>query len=283
MQRSADENGLLNCLFFSLKFPPGKLLVFRILCETLGRSRRFSLEYSQVSLVSFTSEQAESFAMKKTMSWWDISPPLSTATPTWPGDTPFQEERVWKFGPECPVNVGRITLSPHTGAHVDAPLHYSADGAAIGDVSLDVYMGPCRVLHCLDSGRLVHPEQLEGRLQDLPERVLLRTYRQAPLTSWDLDFTAVAKETVDLLASLGVRLIGIDTPSLDPQQSKTMDSHNAVARHGMAILEGIVLDDVSEGDYELIALPLRFAHLDASPVRAILRPLNKLQLEEPTQ
>ena len=85
-------------------------------------------------------------------------------------------------------------------------------------------------------------------------------------------------QTIELLASLGVRLIGIDTPSLDPQQSKTMDSHNAVARHGMAILEGIVLDDVPEGDYELIALPLRFANLDASPVRAILRPL-----KEPTR
>jgi arylformamidase len=177
------------------------------------------------------------------------------------------------------VNVGRITLSPHTGAHVDAPLHYSADGAAIGAVALEVYIGPCRVLHCLDSGDLVQPGQLEGRLHDVPERVLLRTCRQAPLAAWDPAFTAVARETVDLLASLGVRLIGIDTPSLDPQQSKTMDSHRAVARHGMAILEGVVLDDVPEGDYELIALPLRFANLDASPVRAILRPLSTQQRE----
>lgn len=221
--------------------------------------------------------------MKTTPSWWDISPPLSTATPTWPGDTPFQEERVWSYGPQCPVNVGRITLSPHTGAHVDAPLHYSPDGAPIGEVSLDTYMGPCRVLHCLDSGALVEPEQLAGRLGQVPERVLLRTYRQAPLATWDSDFTAVAKATVDLLASLGVRLIGIDTPSLDPQTSKTMEAHNAIARHGMAILEGIVLDDVPEGDYELIALPLRFANLDASPVRAILRPLNKLTPEEAAQ
>ena len=221
--------------------------------------------------------------MKTTPSWWDISPPLSTATPTWPGDTPFQEERVWTYGPECPVNVGRITLSPHTGAHVDAPLHYSPEGAPIGEVSLDTYMGPCRVLHCLDSGALVEPEQLAGRLGQVPERVLLRTYRQAPLATWDSDFTAVAKATVDLLAGLGVRLIGIDTPSLDPQTSKTMDAHNAIARHGMAILEGIVLDDVPEGDYELIALPLRFANLDASPVRAILRPLNKLTPEEAAQ
>ncbi|WP_085598881.1 MULTISPECIES: arylformamidase [unclassified Pseudomonas] len=211
--------------------------------------------------------------MENTPRWWDISPPLSTATPTWPGDTPFQEERVWQFGPECPVNVGRITLSPHTGAHVDAPLHYRPDGLPIGEVPLDVYMGPCRVLHCLDSGPLVQPEDLLGRLDDLPRRVLLRTYREAPLSAWDPDFTAVAQATIDLLASLGVRLVGIDTPSLDPQQSKTMDAHNSVARHGMAILEGVVLDQVPEGDYELIALPLRFAHLDASPVRAILRPL----------
>ena len=178
------------------------------------------------------------------------------------------EERVWTYGPECPVNVGRITLSPHTGAHVDVPLHYSADGAAIGDVGLDVYIGPCRVLHCLDSGELVQPGQLEGRLPMCPS-VCCCEPSTAPLTTWDSNFTAVAKETIDLLASLGVRLIGIDTPSLDPQQSRTMDSHSAVARHHMAILEGIVLDEVPEGDYELIALPLRFAHLDASPVRAI--------------
>ncbi len=216
---------------------------------------------------------AENSTMNNTPVWWDISPPLSNATPTWPGDTPFQEERVWTFGPQCPVNVGRVTLSPHTGAHVDAPLHYSPEGAAIGQVPLDVYMGPCRVLHCLDSGELVQPEQLAGQLEGVPARVLLRTYRQAPLDVWDEHFTAVAPATVELLASLGVRLLGIDTPSLDPQQSKTMDAHNAIARHGMAILEGIVLDEVAPGDYELIALPLRFANLDASPVRAILRPL----------
>lgn len=213
--------------------------------------------------------------MNPIKTWWDISPPLSVATPTWPGDTPFQEERVWQFGPECPVNVGRITLSPHTGAHVDAPLHYRPDGAPIGEVPLEVYMGPCRVLHCLNSSALVQPHQVENQLVDVPERVLLRTYQQAPLSTWDPDFTAVAPETIELLARHGVRLIGIDTPSLDPQQSKTMDAHNAVARQGMAILEGIVLDDVPPGDYELIALPLRFANLDASPVRAILRPLKE--------
>lgn len=211
--------------------------------------------------------------MKQQNPWWDISPPLNTHTPTWPGDTPFQEERVWAFGPQCPVNVGRITLSPHTGAHVDAPLHYSADGLPIGEVSLDIYMGHCRVIHCLGSGALVEPGDIEHQLDDLPARVLLRTYQTAPLTHWDPDFTAVAPATIELLASRGVRLIGIDTPSLDPQESKTLDAHHTVERFEMAILEGIVLDAVPEGDYELIALPLRFSHLDASPVRAVLRPL----------
>lgn len=108
----------------------------------------------------------------------------------------------------------------------------------------------------------------------MPPRVLLRTYARASVERWDSDFCAVAPETVDLLAAHGVKLIGIDTPSLDPQESKTMDAHHRVRAHRMAILEGIVLDDVPPGDYELIALPLKFATLDASPVRAVLRALS---------
>lgn len=211
--------------------------------------------------------------MSNEPAWWDISPPLSPDTPTWPGDTPFQEEHVWTLGPQCPVNVGRITLSPHTGAHVDAPLHYSAEGVPIGEVSLDAYMGPCRVINCTQSASLVEPEDIQRFLQDTPPRVLLRTYQKAPLTEWDAGFTAVAPATVSLLASMGVRLLGIDTPSLDPQESKTLDAHHTIEQFHMAILEGIVLDQVPDGDYELIALPLRFSHLDASPVRAVLRPL----------
>jgi arylformamidase len=204
---------------------------------------------------------------------WDISPPLSPATPVWPGDTPFQQAPAWQMDEHCPVNVGRITLSPHTGAHADAPLHYAADGAPIGEVDLSTYLGPCRVIHCIGASPVVTPEHIAHALENVPPRVLLRTYRQAPLTEWDSAFCAVAPQTIDLLASLGVKLVGIDTPSLDPQASKTMDAHRTVRRHGLAILEGLVLDAVPEADYELIALPLRFATLDASPVRAVLRSL----------
>lgn len=204
---------------------------------------------------------------------WDISPPISMGMPLWPGDTAFQQEPAWQMDSHCPVNVGRITLSPHTGAHADAPLHYAADGAPIGEVDLDAYLGPCRVIHCIGATPVVAPQQVEAALADVPPRVLLRTYREAPLSQWDPEFCAVAPETISLLARHGVRLIGIDTPSLDPQSSKTMDAHQAVRRHGLAILEGLVLDQVAAGDYELIALPLRFAALDASPVRAVLRSL----------
>ena len=107
----------------------------------------------------------------------------------------------------------------------------------------------------------------------MPLRVLFRTYRNAPVDQWDENFTAISPESIALLASMGVKLVGIDTPSIDPVNSKTMDSHHIVQKHHMAILEGVVLDQVDAGDYELIALPLKLSNLDASPVRAILREL----------
>ncbi|WP_250479445.1 MULTISPECIES: arylformamidase [unclassified Caballeronia] len=208
------------------------------------------------------------------MTLLDISPPINPATPVWPGDTPVGIERVWRMEAGSPVNVARLTLSPHIGSHADAPLHYDEHGAPIGEVALDTYIGACRVVHCIGASPLVTPEHVAAHLADCPPRVLLRTYTNAPLDAWDSAFAAVAPETIDLLAEKGVKLIGIDTPSLDPQDSKTMDAHKRIRAHGMAILEGLVLDAAAPGDFELIALPLKFSTLDASPVRAVLRPLS---------
>jgi arylformamidase len=204
---------------------------------------------------------------------WDISPAIGPGFPVYPGDTPFALRWTWSIGPGCPVNVSELLLSPHTGAHTDAPLHYDPDGAAIADVPLDLYLGRCRVIHAIDAGPCVEPRHLEGVLAGVPERVLIRTARRARIDAWDPGFTAIAPATIDRLHASGVRLIGVDTPSLDPADSKSLDSHQRVRAHGMAILEGIVLDDVPAGDYELIALPLKIRGGDASPVRAILREL----------
>jgi arylformamidase len=205
---------------------------------------------------------------------WDISPAIGPGAPVFPGDTPFALRWTWRIGPGCPVNVSELTLSPHTGSHTDAPLHYDDSGLAIADVPLETYVGPCRVIHAIDAGALVQPSHVAPALGGTPPRVLVRTYRRVP-AQWDSSFTAFAPATIDALHEHGVRLIGIDTPSLDPEQSKTLDSHQRVRAHGMAILEGIVLDDVAPGDYELIALPLKIAGCDASPVRAVLRPLER--------
>ncbi|OWW22311.1 arylformamidase [Noviherbaspirillum denitrificans] len=210
--------------------------------------------------------------MTKDLQIWDITPPVSAATPVWPGDTSYSAAATWEIGDGCPVRVSRLTMSTHTGAHCDAPSHYDPAGMAIDAVPLDAYLGRCRIIDCVGVRR-VEPEQVEKALDGVPQRVLLRTYATAPVDRWDSAFASVAASTVALLAERGVRLIGIDTPSLDPQESKTMDAHHAVRKHGMAILEGIVLDGVPDGDYELIALPLKLAGMDASPVRAILRAL----------
>lgn len=202
---------------------------------------------------------------------WDISPALNAALPVWPGDTAFESQTTWDITEGCPVKVSRITLSTHSGAHCDAPSHYEPTGLSIDLVALDTYLGPCRVID-LQGTRVVRPEQLLPHLNDVPKRILLRTYTSTP-QHWDHAFSSVDAAAIELLAAHGVKLIGIDSPSLDPQDSKSMDAHHAVARHGMAILEGIVLDEVAAGDYELIALPLRLSGLDASPVRAILRSL----------
>ena len=203
---------------------------------------------------------------------WDISPPVSASSPVFPGDTAYSQQWVARIGPGCPVNVSAVTLSPHVGAHADAPLHYSDGAPAIGAVDLAPYLGRCRVIHAIDCGPLVGVQHLAHAVRDLPPRVLVRTCLRAP-SDWQDDFSAYAPETVEWLASLGVTLIGIDTASVDPASSKTLASHQQLRRLNLRVLENLVLDDVPEGDYELIALPLKWIDACASPVRAILREL----------
>lgn len=211
---------------------------------------------------------------------WDISPPIFSETPAFPGDTTYQQRWTAQIGPGCPVNVSAITMSPHLGAHADAPLHYGHDAAAIGHVDLDPFLGHCRVIHAIGKGALITPEHLEHQQWDLPPRVLVRTWRKAP-TEWVLGFSAFAPETITWLARHGVRLIGIDTASVDPAASKTLESHQQLLAHDMRVLENLVLDDVAEGDYELIALPLKLTSACASPVRAVLRSLPTAEPGEP--
>lgn len=205
---------------------------------------------------------------------WDISPPISTASPVFPGDAAYRQRWTWTLTDTCPVNVSEIAMSPHIGAHADAPLHYQNGAPAIGTLDLGPYLGPCRVIHALDCGPLIMPEHLAHAAGELPPRVLVRTASHAALDWWTDDFSAYAPQSIEWLAERGVTLIGLDTPSIDPASSKTLDSHQAILRHDMRVLENLLLDDVPPGDYELIALPLALIQADASPVRAVLRELS---------
>ena len=171
------------------------------------------------------------------------------------------------------MNVSTIEMSPHIGTHADAPLHYDALGTAMGAVDLAAYIGPCRVIHAIACGPLIEWQHIAHAITpDLPARVLVRTYAQAP-QHWDDQLTGFAPHTIERLADLGVQLIGIDTASIDPASSQTLDSHMLVRARNLRVLENLVLDAVPEGDYELIALPLKLMQADASPVRAVLRSL----------
>lgn len=207
------------------------------------------------------------------MKFWDISPPVEARSPVFPGDTPYSQRWSATLGDGCPVNVSAITLSPHVGAHADAPLHYDPAGLPVGALDLAPFMGPCRVIHAIGCGPLIEWHHLAHAAQALPPRVLVRSFERAPVDRWTDAFSAFAAATIERLADAGVRLVGIDTASVDPADSKTLPSHQVLRRRGLRVLENLVLDEVPEGDYELIALPLKLMTADASPVRAVLRPL----------
>ena len=206
------------------------------------------------------------------MSLFDITPTLSPALAVWPGDTPLTREVLLEMRRGDNLTLSTLHGTVHLGAHADAPSHYGLDAESIESRSLDRYLGRCRVLRV--------PEARGSRigLEALPDdlgasRVLFATGSYPDPTKFNEDFVALSPELIDALASAGVRLVGIDTPSVDLFDSKELPAHQACSRNDMAILEGLVLQDVPEGIYELIALPLKLEGFDASPVRAVLRSL----------
>ena len=202
----------------------------------------------------------------------DISPLFRPGMPGWPGDTVFEAPRSWAIGPGCPVNVSKITLSSHVGSHADAPLHFDAAGRAIHDMPLETYIGPCHVVDARGAGARIGIADVVGQLPARVERVLIRQYQRYP-DVWDNDLKGLDPALIAALAARGCRLIGVDAASVDPANSKTLDAHHAIEAAGIAIIEGLVLDHVAPGAYELIAPPLKIEGCDAAPLRAVLRTL----------
>jgi arylformamidase len=201
---------------------------------------------------------------------YDLSPTIRPETPVWPGDTPFQSRLTWSIADGASVNLSAVTTTPHLGSHADAPFHTEARGEGMAGMRLEPYLGLCRVVR-VPPQPLIEPRHVDGIDLANPGRILFKSESVRDRRSFPERFTALSPELAALLGERGAVLVGMDTPSVDPFDSKTLDAHHALFRGGVAILEGLVLDGVPEGIYELIALPLRLAGLDASPVRAVLR------------
>jgi len=200
----------------------------------------------------------------------DISPEISSELAVFPGDTVFSQKILADCKKGDGYGLSAFTTTPHLGAHTDAPNHYSADGVGISERSLNYYYGPCQVIEVkLKRGERIRPEHL-GDKHIRAARVLFKTGSFPNPNQWNGDFNALTPELITELAHHGVVLVGIDTPSIDLANDKVLNTHHEVHAKNMAILEGIVLDQVKEGCYTLIALPLKMKGLDASPVRAVL-------------
>jgi arylformamidase len=207
---------------------------------------------------------------------YDITPTISERLCVWPGDTPPSRQVLCDMRRGDNITLSTLHATVHLGAHADAPSHYGVDASTIEVRSLDYYLGPCQVVRvAVNRGARITPAMLTAPVR--AERILLATGTYPDPESFQADFAALSPELVEFLSGQGVRLIGIDTPSVDPFDSKDLPSHKMFLKHDMAILEGLVLKDVPEGLYELIALPLKLAGFDASPVRAILRTIGPLE------
>lgn len=202
----------------------------------------------------------------------DVSIPVHPGTPEWPGDTPFSCRWTLTLGGGDSVNVSCITGSPHVGTHADAPFHVDSRGVASESLDPAAFLGLALVVDI--SGHVGSIERQHLPALPLPEgRLLLRTGRSIAGGSFPEHWPWLSPACVHALAADGLRLVGVDAPSVDGRDSKDLATHHAIFAHGGAVLESLDLRDVAPGPWELVAAPLRLVGLDAAPVRAYLRAL----------
>lgn len=203
--------------------------------------------------------------------WIDISQPLHNKTAHWPGDIPFSYHISFSKKETGSVNIGNISTSLHTGTHVDAPFHFSNSGEKIIDLDINVFIGRCLVVHVIGIPS-ISKEVLKNIETQGVQRILFQTAMGTKNNEFPVNIPHLMVDAIDYLNKLDIKLIGIDLPSVDPLDSKALLIHHQLHKHGIHILENIVLDHIKPGFYDLIALPLPLTEGDGSPVRAVLKP-----------
>lgn len=206
------------------------------------------------------------------MSILDISRPLKEGMAVWPGDTPYNLTKVMELAAGDSVNLTTLTMSAHTGSHVDAPLHFADGDAAVDSLNLEVYWGAAQVVTVTkDSGPLTLEDFGDYDLGYVRRLLVRSSAGKIKHNVFPDAFVYPGPELADYLGSQGIILYGTDGPSMDAEDSISLESHHALRRNNIAILEWLDLSDVGDGVYELVALPLKIVGGDGSPVRAVLR------------
>jgi arylformamidase len=203
---------------------------------------------------------------------YDVTVPLSSDLPTYPGDPPFEATSTHRIADGQPFNVARITLGSHTGTHVDAPYHFLADGATVEQLPLEILLGKCRVLELMAREKIQRSDLEALNLRD-DLRVLLKTRMSGQLRQpvFQEDFVYLTEDAASYLVQVGIKLVGIDYLSIEKFGSTDFPAHHALLEAGVVIVEGLDLSEVEPGEYDMTCLPLRIVGLDGSPARVILR------------
>jgi arylformamidase len=201
----------------------------------------------------------------------DISRTLSNDLAPWPGDTPFHFELKWKIAESVAVNVGAIKMGVHNGTHADAVFHFDPKGETIERAELGTFFGPALVVEVANSPTIhvSHLERWEKALRDAP-RLLLKTGAWIDTKIFPETIPTISRQVPPWLQARGVKLLGVDVPSVDAIDSKDLHNHHALADARIAIIESLDLSNVEEGQYHFAALPIKIAGGDAAPARAIL-------------
>ena len=207
------------------------------------------------------------------MQIYDISLPIDPALAPWPGDTPYAFEWKGTRAEGETVNLGSISTSLHVGTHVDAPYHFDSFGPSVDQLSLGAFIGPALVVD-LSGRQTIEVSDLDPQALKAATRLIVRTNAWTDHFTFPESIPVISPDVPEHLRRCGIVLIGLDLPSVDPIDSKSLDNHHALHARGIHVLESLYLRDVPEGLFELIALPLRLVGADASPVRAILRSLD---------
>ena len=202
---------------------------------------------------------------------YDISVAVRVGTPEWPGDTPFECGWTTRIADGASVNLSTIAGSPHVGTHADAPLHVDDGWPATDALPLAAFIGRALLIDVSDVAEGPLPLAADDPRLDRVERLLMRTSRTIADGAFPAAWPVLAVQTATALAARGLRLLGVDAPSVDERENRTLDVHRALFAGGAFVLENLDLRHVPEGRYELIAPPQRLVGLDAAPVRAVLR------------